>query len=357
MLRLGETAVFDFRGLVFPNAAPNFQYDLCNGVLNVATAAVVVAADNPKQQLLTILQYANQIGKIEEVIQRCRTWSPLLSNAIDTFLTQLGSTTDQVIPGPVAFFNRHDLRENLEAVLDPGGGARIVVITGPSPSGKSHSFKLISRVGKGLAGANAQEIPLYEYAADDKLEPVDLMESIGRLLDIAMDKMPQSRRAQDSRIVIKLIEWFVGAFNNRRDPGKPVWLCLDGFHLSGCPQWAVDFAVNLAIPCASGRIDNLVLFLIGFDETKLPSQCDGAFRTEEASPFTRDHVWEFVQTYAKSIKLRINENSKQEILDAIFKDIPAAPDHAQMRLIAQRAIKVVDQIRRKAMAAANSSGT
>jgi hypothetical protein len=325
-------------------------------VLNEAPEAVVTSADTPREQLLAILRHANRIGSIEAVINHCRTWSVLLPAAIDDFLARLGSTADQVIPGPVAFFNRHDLREKLDEVLDPGSGARIVVITGPSPSGKSHSFKLISRVGKELAGADTQEILLYDYAQDEKLEPVDLMESITRLLFIPKGEMPQSKRAQDSRIVIKLTEWFVGAFNKVRDASKPVWLCLDGFHLKGCPQWVVDFAVNLAIPCASGRIDNLVLFLVGFDETKLPSQCDGAFRTEETSPFTLDHVWEFVQTYAKSLKLTIDANSKQEIINAVFKDILAKPDHAQMRLVAQRAIRIVEEIRRKAAAAAGVSG-
>jgi hypothetical protein len=353
-LKLGVQAVFDLNELIFPNRTPNFQSDLCRGVLNVDGATFITVGINPKEQLLEILTYANRIGRIESVIQRCRTWGDLLPDEIDTFLARLGSTTDQVIPGPVAFFDRHDLRENLNAVLDPNCGACIVIIKGPSPSGKSHSFRLISRVGKGLAGASPQEFPLVDYT---ELEPVELMESIAYKLSMPKAEMPRSKRAQNPRIVVKLTDWFVGAFNNRQDKDKPVWLCLDGFHLSGCPQWAVDFAVNIAIARANGSIDNLVLFLIGFDETKLPSQCDGAYRVEEVTPFTREHVWEFVLAYGKSMKLAIEANAKQTIIDAVFKDIPDKADHAQMREVAQRAIKVVDRIKRTATEAAAPGGS
>jgi hypothetical protein len=348
-LRFSPRAVFDFSELVFPNREPTFQTRICNGVLNVDAAAIIVAQSDEKAQLLAILQYANRKTRIEEVIQYCRTWSPVLSADIDAFLAKLGSTTDQVIPGPAAFFDRVELRENLDAVLDPGCEVRILAIKGPSPSGTSYSLKLIGRVGKSLAGANIQEIQLDDYASDNTLEPVDLMESISRLLFIPQDGMPKSKRAQDSRIVIKLVEWFVGAFNNRRDADKPVWLCLDGFHIDGCPQWAVDFAINLACACAGGSVDNLVLILIGFDAAKLPSRCQDARRYEDVTPYTPDHVWEFVQIYAKSLKLPpLDANLKNDIIAGIFKDIPPRPDHTQMRMVAQRAIKVIDEIKRRA---------
>jgi hypothetical protein len=351
-MRLGEKAVFDFSELAFPNRLPNFVTRICNGVLNVDEATFLAGGANEQAQFLAILKYANRRGEVQRVIKHCRTWSTDLSDAIDRFLAQLGSTADQVMPGPIAFFDREDLRNHLEDVLDPNCNTRIVVIKGPSPSGKSYSFKLISRVGKGLAGANPQEVPLVDYTQDPALEPIDLMESIARLLSIPQTEMPRSKRAQDSRIVIKLTEWFVGAFNKRGDSTKPVWLCLDGFHLKGCPQWAVDFAVNLAIPCANGSIDNLVLFLVGFDDTKLPSQCDGIYRAEDVTPFSPDHVWTFVKTYAKAQKLTIDDTSKTSIIDWVFKDIPAQADHAQMRLVAQRSIKIVDEIKQKAKAAA-----
>ena len=353
MLRLGPKLLTELRDLVFPSCPQNFQDELCNVVLDERTDKVIILNSEADQQLLSILRFANTRTRVDDIIQRCRGWTPALAAVLDAFLMRLGSPAERLLPGKVAFLDRAELRGHLEEILDPASAARIVVIKGPTPSGKTHSSSLIGRVGKGLVGANIQSIWLNEYATDPTMEPVDLMETIIRRLFIPKGEMPTGRRAQDARIVLKLVDWFVGAFNNRRDPDTPVWLVLDGFHLKGCPQWLEELAIQIAHQAATRQIDGLYLFLIGLDDAKVhfPNDCDGAVRVEETMPFTRDHVWTIVDDYAKTLKLTIDYAVKDAILDAIFKDIALPIDHVQMKEIAHRVVAIVQQILRNTLAA------
>jgi hypothetical protein len=355
MSRFGPKALYGLRDIIFPSRALGFQDELCAAVLAIDKGVVIHTTDTELEQLFSILNYANRSDKVNLILDRCRTWSSSLSEQIDQLLDQLGSPLDTVLPGPMPFFDRTDLRGCLDEILDPKIGARILVIKGPSPSGKSHSFTLIGRVGRGRAGADVQRIPLDEFATDDQLEPVDLMTAIANKFHISTMGMPDKRRAQDARITQKLINWFVGAFNGRERPEQTVWLVLDGFNLPGCPTWVHDFAGLLAVQSATEQVD-MLLFLIGFDETRLPSECDFVHRVEHATQPTADHVWEFINAYARSRQFMLDAALKRPMLDAVFKSITLPADHAELKLIAKRAVDIVKEGRRLSISHGATSG-
>jgi hypothetical protein len=268
---------------------------------------------------------------------------------IDGFLKPPGAgpgpATDAiVVPPNVLFFNRRGLRQALTSFVDVMMNYRILIIHGPAASGKTHSYFLIDYVGRRQAGVDVVLQYLNDFF-DETVEPFELMEAIAQKIGLDTTTMPRAARAQDARIVLKLVNWFVGMFAKRPRDSQAVWLVIDGFNLVGCPDWAYQFGYRLALEVAQRGALALKLVLIGVDPTRLdPTALTFACR-DPAIHVTPSDVWDFVTNFASNHQLSLANVPRDVLLSGFFDGLPTPPDHAAAREIASRVTKWLNVIK------------
>jgi len=118
---------------------------------------------------------------------------------------------------------RQEVRGYLQALVEPDGAYRTLVIDGQSASGKTYTQQFISYL--------ASKLDTYRYAYIDLAEdytpdytPGDLMESIALTMQVDLNTIPPQEASAD-RWNQLLYQWLVGQANRS---GYSWWIIIDG---------------------------------------------------------------------------------------------------------------------------------
>jgi hypothetical protein len=131
------------------------------------------------------------------------------------------------------------LRDHLRELSDPDG-ARVLLVTGASGLGKSHSWHLISYIGDRVGRYAAHRVDLADWTGP-KLSARQLMAEM--FADLGWKPAEVDSAAQPDTVVRLLIS----AFKNRvRSLPRPVCLVFDGFTSRTSDEFARRFVVSMA---------------------------------------------------------------------------------------------------------------
>jgi hypothetical protein len=333
----------------------NFVVAWYQQVLNEDPAGVIPAMATRWDAIWALLTSAYARGRIDEFLAAMDE-PPTLAAAITELLGRdlPCPTTANLINPRRAFIDRADLRQKLAEMLADDSLA-ILAISGDEASGKSYSGHLIAHVAERTAGArliwvklaDLVKAPLDSTSGEPReLEPYELMEALASPSGLAVRSDLRMTRAQDSRIIQKLIAWYEGVFDSRNTPAQPVWLIIDDLNFEACPAWIPEFMTGFCARRGRGAFSHLRIFLIGFDMARLNSDAQDLATGDLAIPPGRDHLWEFLTAAAAEKGRILPLSQKATTLDAIWgtKDPPLR--HQELREIAKRATDFIGSLHR-----------
>jgi len=225
---------------------------------------------------------------------------------------------------------------------------RILTIEGDPATGKSYSAHLIEHVGQKLAAADVVIVRVARLLEDKlvvgegpDLEPYELADYIGENLGLRLKPELRTTKAQDARIVQKLLNWLSANFSERRHPATPVWLVLDDLNFAACPAWIHDFALALAERTLSAQLADLRLFLIGLNQDKLTGDAWFSSTQDVHTALTRDDVWNFIVKAAAEQERPVEPSQKSLALQHVWGDLKAPLRHEEAREVARKAVVLV----------------
>ena len=316
-------------------------------VANTSPTAVIPVSADGRDAVYALICEIFRIQRLNDFFNELGSRSAALRAEIDNLLglNQICPTQELMIDDSLPFIDKKSLRTTLSNLIARDlNRSRVVVIDGPTPSGKSHSLHLVSHVGRQRGGAKIVWTKLTDIHASFDFEPLDLMESIANQLGMDIADSVRKTRAQDARITLKLIDWFVGEFGTYADPFQPVWLLIDDLGSVGCPQWIFDFVAYLVTRCARGQLVGLKTFLIGLDPMRLDSTGRYFCTRDHATAFTPDDIWDFlVEGGARKGKF-LPADQKANILANVWGTPPVALRHEDLAEIAEKAAAFLETL-------------
>jgi hypothetical protein len=233
------------------------------------------------------------------------------SPAINAFYTcRLGSGTVMV--------DRKPLRAALEELHDLQG-RRILVITGESWSGKSHSVQLITYIADIVGGFSVVEIDL-DPRRDDQTRRVigarDLAERLVHSIgyQIEWPEIPTDR--QWSKWVIDFGDAF--AKSARLDQVRR-WIVIDGLNKVMLDQPAVDLVQDLAMRVYK-TLGNLRLVLVGYEQS-LPSQVLPYIQEEKVARIVDNDLIEFFVLALQELNRQPDQETLADIVYRVLNQV------------------------------------
>lgn len=324
--------------------------------LNIRPEDVFPIAGDRYDACYALIYKAYRERRIDDYLTALRTISQQLANALDR---ELGThepcpTGAFKVWDRITVIDRKTLREHLQDLFSPGG-PRVLAIDGPEASGKSHSGYLINYVGVKRAAALPVLVKLAEmlshklsenHAGPPKeLEPYELMEAICHYLGLQIPPELRTARAQDARIVQKLLNWFAGAFPARREPVQPVWLIVDDLNFSACPPWVNDMMIGIAGRFARGQFDGLTVFLLGLGKSLLNVEARFFAVGETHQPLAQDDVWHYLLAGAAELGKPLPPEGRNEIMTRVWGNDPGPLRHEQLCEVVERANLLLEKLR------------
>jgi tetratricopeptide (TPR) repeat protein len=201
------------------------------------------------------------------------------------------------------FINRAQLRTNIRALID--GSYRVLVVTGPPESGKSHSLTLVRHVAKARGFdvvSVGQHFDLASYT------PRLLFEQLAGRLGI--DPPPTS--VQHPR---HLTLWFLGVASSLT---RQTWVVIDGLDSPTTPRPVLDVVDGLAEAIASGGVGELRLVLLGYDSPLTPAAAVSVLHEEITGGFSRADLFAFLAGQGRALGQSVDLKAIDDLLSAAF---------------------------------------
>jgi hypothetical protein len=295
-----------------------------------------------------LMFHAYSAHRIDDYLEALRTISPHLKCEIDALLgvEKPCPTEAQLLWGAIPMFDRKTLRSTL-VEISKKEGPKIVAIEGAEASGKSHSAHLIAFVGKEKVGAEVVTIRLAELlgaklsssegAAITELEPYEIFDVTSDAIGLEVPDRYRTSRAQDVRVVQRLLSWFGGAFGRRIDPIQPVWLIIDDLNFSACPPWVIELCVGLGDRFARGQLADLWVFLIGLPKTRLNPEALYFAAGDIHLPPTPEDVWQFLLKAAAEKDKPLPAAERDIVIQEVWGTAPGPLRHEDLREVTARA--------------------
>ncbi len=169
-----------------------------------------------------------------------------------------------VLRTEMPFLDRHGLRDALRALTFPNSKA-IVVVTGPSLSGKSYSAQLVDHVSVKLQKfftARASVIP----GTGASMKPFRVAKLLALSMGVTRDPDSEGAKEVDPRSLEALAMWLMA---ERSQTGRKWWFVLDGFDDPDIPESTHVFLQHLATEATRGiSWGNVCLILLGYPKDR-----------------------------------------------------------------------------------------
>jgi hypothetical protein len=237
-------------------------------------------------QILEVLNWAENAKRTDDFLAGLIAANPTgptivpaiteIRNARKTAVVPAGGgATDAIFLRQRHLVNRRLLRDNLQTIIDSAPSYRVVIVAGPSGSGRSHSRFLIQFVADQIDGIRCVLIDALDFTlnpnpgSDQKDSLRRMLVAIASALGLAKESQGETFQ-QSARDVRQFIYWLAGALGdpliaNRAD----WWLILDNFDDPSVPE-DLAMAAQILAEEAENRFDRLWIFLLGFSRTLKP---------------------------------------------------------------------------------------
>ena len=180
---------------------------------------------------------------------------------------------DLLLAGNLPFLDRRPLRAALRRLWESNGVAgdkskSIIVVSGPSKSGKSYSSELINHVGKRLPDLTPAKVSLGEETGA-LTGPFEAAKSIALAMRVTEDPVIDGSEKAPLRRAQLYADWVLA---KRAETGKKWWIVLDGFDDPDLPDLTHAFVQHLALGVTDQAIKGQVfLLLLGYPKERVPA--------------------------------------------------------------------------------------
>lgn len=241
------------------------------------------------------------------------------------------------------FVNRKKLRMALKKLAERQQ-EQILVVQGPTQSGKDHSWELIRHVVSSLGGSH--ELRLIDlnddYHPPSPYDPSHLAHSI--LTSIGSQEASLSRRRDKAGVWIRRMrEEIIGAI---RASNHVWWIVIAGFNRLPSTTEMNDLIESLASYICKQAL-NCRLILLGYQETFYITGCEWGIEIEEVEYIDRSHVRDYFSKFFQSRGENIPPDAMDEIVSKIFENIglsPGEPDYtSRLFTVIRETIRLLSQ--------------
>ena len=164
---------------------------------------------------------------------------------------------NHLLTNGIAYANRSTLRHSIGdmTLID---GPRAMFLRGTSLSGTSYTWNLINHVARngGIEGVRI------DFGQGDDDTPMGL----ALLLAVEMSVSPPPPRNDNpsrDQLAAYVVRWLSGQLRNSE---KTWWIVFDNVHRVTVPPETKEMIVALARHCISGAVDNIRVFVLGFED-------------------------------------------------------------------------------------------
>lgn len=316
-------SIDEFRALTFGRLGIDFDTEAPNGPY-----------DQRVRDLVDVLQARGLSGDLVEAVgaeslnaSQRRTLQEILSQ---DFVAPTNDPHEAILLGRLSFMNRTRLRQHLKEFTNPGAhSGRVIVVRGPSPSGKTHSWHLVRHLAH-LANAKPEFVPIGYKAS---CGPVDLMLRIRRILGLSDRDWPVlADDPQESQASVQLADWFMGRLPELRIPR---WLVIDDLNGPSPTLDTLELVNELAVRIENAKPDNLWLVLLGFDR-RITGGARPYILEDDALPPSRVEI----EAFFRSLGTAYGQNLSAPVLTRFVEEALAgateALDHDGLAALVQR---------------------
>jgi len=215
-----------------------------------------------------------------------------------------------------AFINRSKLRKYVKDLADQGG-SRVLIVTGPSSSGKSYSWYLINHV-KQIGGFWPHPIDLSTWSGPPA-GPADVMREVAYRL--GWETPPVDRTAHEDGQARTLLAWFTGKMGKE---ASRYWLVFDGLDGSTTTDASLRLVEGIATAAERGNAGELRVVLIEYARL-LPEDVDPYVLREPIEKIGVAELRAFLQNAARDAGQRVDDSG----LDLLVQELLGSPPHPQ----------------------------
>lgn len=231
------------------------------------------------------------------------------------------------------FFNRGKLRQRLRVLSQPNAAKPILVVSGPTKSGKTYSAELIDNFCRSRPGLILCQVRLPD-GQEEIIGARDIASDLVAQLGPRKNEMPPVHTNED-RWTGELATWVLSEAMGR--PGD-WWFLLDGFNRQGVRADARKFIAHLADQVTKGiAARHCRLILLDFDRTALSVQPTKVLK-EEIEPVEPDEVAACVDVILKRTGTSADV---QQVVDAILQGLPT--DDTRLPVLNQRLSALLEE--------------
>jgi hypothetical protein len=223
------------------------------------------------------------------------------------------------------FIDRNPIREALADLASPNG-ARVLVVDGPTGSGRSHVWFLVADGCKSLdPRGHPVRIRPSEWVGD-AWGARRIMEELATAMEWGAPPDLDSK-AQGDALLAPLLGWFRTKAAKEK---RPTWLVLDDLDARFVDEEGRRLAAALAAAAATSQAGELRIVLLAFGGP-LDAEADG-FSTRA----TIGHIDELlVRTYFSEVATSVGEQLTPEAIDALLAEAVGPPPYAKPLPLAQ----------------------
>jgi hypothetical protein len=238
------------------------------------------------------------------------------------------------------FINRRPLRDALRLLANTAV-TRVIAVNGPSRSGKTYSYELMSHLSAKL---NKFEIATVDLVDEThaKFRPNFLARSTVRQMgrNASVVSIPKEEDSSTpTRWIRDLCDWLVGEV---KDHGKPVLVVLDGFRHPDLPQETREMVKELVNRAATGPV-SLRVALLDYSDELLPPLAAERTRKEIITALTKKDIGDFFKKLAQALGAAADQADLDAIADDVWNGVPQGdPNHAEK--ISKRVIQWVQRL-------------
>jgi hypothetical protein len=242
---------------------------------------------------------------------------PVAARPIDPYLACLLGTGNRH-----AFIDRSMLRDHVRDMADPDG-PRVLIVTGPSCSGKSYSWYLINHVRR--EGEFSPHPVNFSQWSGPPAGPADVMRLVAATL--CWEAPPVDHTALDDAQARTLLYWFIGKM--AKEPGR-TWLIFDGLLGPTVTDAALRLIEGIATAAEQGTAGELRVVLIEYSRS-LPQDVDPYALREPIKQVGVTELRAFFQNAAHALGAELDDGA----LDLLVQQVLGPPPHPQVISLAK----------------------
>lgn len=208
--------------------------------------------------------------------------------------------------------NRQLLRQAIREMMTDGG-RRILIVNGPSGSGKSYTKEFIYHITQEIPNTKVSVINLNAHIQGASEVAMRMVDSLGGAIP-EMQSQEQSFRSLDQLADVVMAEFF-------RNPGINRWLIIDDCDKTYPNTEIIDFLLILLDKCSVESLPQLRIIITGFDKARLPASLLNRIIFEDIQPLAQKDVERFFTTYFGERTVQTSITKIKNIAEGILSDV------------------------------------